>query len=237
MANFITHEIHKDYVIGIGGALNAALTGVPKGARQILLERGLWEDISHKVKDCAANKKKVKSSATVPATDDKDLSGDEIFENANGELQVACAFDFAADSEHGVGAEPVLEAPAFKHTATCCMTGALLNQSDFHAAHTAELFNMIQTRGHRCVFLPKFHSEFNPIERWWALMKTTVASTSLPSEYNADDVLGSRVEASINRLFCVQPEIYQLFGSECSSQPISIPSILNSTCGQWMTFG
>ena len=171
VANFITHDIPQDYVIGIGGALNAALTGVPKGARQILLERGLWDDISHKVKDCAANKKKVTSNATVPATDDEDLSGDESFENANGELQVACAFDLVADSEPGVGAEPVLEAPAFKHTATCCMTGALLNQSDFHAAHTAELFNMIQTRGHRCVFLPKFHSELNPIERWWALMK------------------------------------------------------------------
>ena len=171
VANFITHEIPQDYVIGIGGALNAALTGVPKGARQILLERGLWDDISHKVKDCAANKKKVTSNATVPATDDEDVSGDENFEYANGDLQVACTFDFVADSEPGVGTEPVLEAPAFKHTATCCMTGALLNQSDFHAAHTAELFNMIQARGHRCVFLPKFHSELNPIERWWALLK------------------------------------------------------------------
>ena len=171
VANFITHDIPKDYVIGMGGAFNTALTGVPKGARQILLERGLWDDISHKVKDCAANKKKVKSSAAVPATEDEDLSGDENFENANGELEIAGASDFVADSEPGVGAEPVLEAPAFKHTATCCMTGALLNQSDFHAAHTAELFNMIQARGHRCVFLPKFHSELNPIERWWALLK------------------------------------------------------------------
>ena len=54
---------------------------------------------------------------------------------------------------------------AYKFTSTCCMTGALLNQSDF--PHSAELF-MIPTRGIDVCFCQNSTASF---ERWWALMK------------------------------------------------------------------
>ena len=67
----------------------------------------------------------------------------------------------------------------FKHSATCCITGEL--QHEVQQDKTA-LFKLIQEAGHLCFFLPKFHSELNPIERYWAILKAhtrrNVASAS-----------------------------------------------------------
>ena len=43
-------------------------------------------------------------------------------------------------------------------------------QPDFREAKSA-LQEMIEDRGHRCIFLPKFHCELNPIEMVWGRMK------------------------------------------------------------------
>ena len=58
-----------------------------------------------------------------------------------------------------------------KSSATCCITGALEHQEDFHQQDKTALFKIIQEAGHLCFFLPKFHSELNPIERYWAILK------------------------------------------------------------------
>ena len=48
-----------------------------------------------------------------------------------------------------------------KSSATCCITGALEHQEDFHQQDKTALFKIIQEAGHLCFFLPKFHSELN----------------------------------------------------------------------------
>ena len=46
---------------------------------------------------------------------------------------------------------------------TCCMACLLSKQDDFHLQKSL-LEQKIQTKGHHCIFLPKFHCELNPIE-------------------------------------------------------------------------
>lgn len=57
----------------------------------------------------------------------------------------------------------------------CCMARLLSHQGDF-ANQIPELEQVIVSKGHLCLFLPKFHCELNPIEM-------VCAQTSLPS-YN-----------------------------------------------------
>ena len=65
------------------------------------------------------------------------------------------------------------EEEVFQHSATCCITGALEHQADFQQSsqEKSAIFKLIQESGHLCFFLPKFHSELNPIERYWAFLK------------------------------------------------------------------
>jgi len=45
----------------------------------------------------------------------------------------------------------------------CCMARLLSQQDDFKN-QPSQLENLIHSRGHYCIFLPKFHCELNPIE-------------------------------------------------------------------------
>jgi len=45
----------------------------------------------------------------------------------------------------------------------CCMAHLLSKQDDFHL-QTSLLQQKLETKGHKCIFLPKFHCELNPIE-------------------------------------------------------------------------
>ena len=65
------------------------------------------------------------------------------------------------------------EEEVFQHSATCCITGALEHQADFQQSsqEKSAIFQLIRDAGHLCFFLPKFHSELNPIERYWAFLK------------------------------------------------------------------
>jgi len=45
----------------------------------------------------------------------------------------------------------------------CCMAHLLSKQNDFHL-QISLLEQKITSRGHLCIFLPKFHYELNPIE-------------------------------------------------------------------------
>ena len=51
-------------------------------------------------------------------------------------------------------------------SSTCCMQRVLSLQADFRAEKSM-LQEYIESKGHRCHFLPKFHCEFNPIEMYW----------------------------------------------------------------------
>jgi len=56
------------------------------------------------------------------------------------------------------------------HTKECCAFGALQACEDFNA-DTKRLTEIIHAAGHRVLYLPKYHCELNPIERYWAGMK------------------------------------------------------------------
>jgi len=52
----------------------------------------------------------------------------------------------------------------------CCLTFLLSEQPDFKAQQNA-IQELIISRGHHCIFLPKFHPELNFIERYWSRVK------------------------------------------------------------------
>ena len=56
---------------------------------------------------------------------------------------------------------------------TCYMRKVLFEQADFHNEKPL-LQVVIETAGHKCYFLPKFHCELNPIEMYWGWLKYRV---------------------------------------------------------------
>ncbi|CAL1705208.1 unnamed protein product [Somion occarium] len=52
----------------------------------------------------------------------------------------------------------------------CCMTRVLALQDDF-VSEKPLIQTYIESRSHMCLFLPKFHCEFNPIELLWGYAK------------------------------------------------------------------
>jgi len=53
----------------------------------------------------------------------------------------------------------------------CCLARILQNHKDFREQESA-IASVIKGRGHKCLFLPKFHCELNPIEMYWGYGKT-----------------------------------------------------------------
>ena len=59
------------------------------------------------------------------------------------------------------------------------MRKILGNHSDF-LSEQAQIIQYLNQRGHRGLFLPKFHPELNPIERVWAQSKRYTKDTVKP---------------------------------------------------------
>ena len=55
------------------------------------------------------------------------------------------------------------------------MRKVLKNMHDFKYEKT-KVEKYITDRGHRCVFIPKYHCELNPIERVWGHVKNTLVN-------------------------------------------------------------
>ena len=55
-------------------------------------------------------------------------------------------------------------------TKPCCLARILQNHPDFRAQKSA-IEQLIVDRGHKCLFLPKFHCELNAIEMYWGYSK------------------------------------------------------------------
>lgn len=47
----------------------------------------------------------------------------------------------------------------------------LLSKQDDFVNQVSMLETLIETAGHECIFLPKFHCELNPIEMYWGWIK------------------------------------------------------------------
>ena len=53
---------------------------------------------------------------------------------------------------------------------TCCLPRILQNHKDFREQKSV-LAEIIEGAGHKCVFIPKFHCELDPIEMYWGYSK------------------------------------------------------------------
>ena len=51
-----------------------------------------------------------------------------------------------------------------------CLARLLSSHYDFYHQKSA-IATLIEERGHKCIFLPKFHCELNPIEMYWGYAK------------------------------------------------------------------
>ena len=79
----------------------------------------------------------------------------------------------AMGQEHTVAEEDLAEAqdPVSKQpNEWCCLYRILLSQADF-ANEKPMIQHYIESQGHVCMFLPKFHCKLNPIEMLWGFMK------------------------------------------------------------------
>jgi hypothetical protein len=136
-----------------------SLAGKQKGMEQVLLERGLLSALREKhgsrlVATCAECKKSeaAREAALKLARskeDEVEGSGDAIL---NG---------------RGVSSE---EFNDLTRPTDCCMQRVLSLQADFKAEKPL-LQLVIKKAGHKCIFLPKFHCELNPIEMVWGQTK------------------------------------------------------------------
>ena len=123
------------------GPIDARLIGQSKGIKQILLERGLITASTKLNATCGAVEKNARKAA-------KAEKGIAKGESVDVPLHAGC-------DEEGEA---------------CCLTYLISEQPDFKGQQNA-IHELILSRGHLCIFLPKFHPELNFIERYWSRVK------------------------------------------------------------------
>lgn len=119
--------------------------GQPKGMKIVLQERGLL--IPGIIGDCAICKLSAKAR-------------DQMARNAE-------ASDLFGDDDPDLPCQDVLH-PSL--ATNCCMRRIVSCQKDF-LTEKPLLQIVIESAGHKCYFLPKFHCELNPIEMYWGWAK------------------------------------------------------------------
>lgn len=141
------------------------LAGQPKGMLQVLRERAsVWhrltdggkkKPVGH-CKNCKMSQAKRDALARVAAA-----------EAAGQDHQIREELDSMAEHENGGSPELELER---ERDDWCCAKRVLSLQRDFQEEKPL-LQHRIEERGHRCLFLPKFHCELNAIELYWGFAK------------------------------------------------------------------
>lgn len=135
------------------------LAGKPKGMERVLAERGLLEPLKEKCKGkfvgvCKECKKSQEA---------KDKAAKEAKERRD-EIE-GSGIELGNDRHECSEVTDDLDRPT-----ECCMRRVLELQEDF-AKEKPLLQIVIEEKGHKCFFLPKFHCELNPIELVWGHMK------------------------------------------------------------------
>jgi hypothetical protein len=135
-----------------------SLAGQPKGMEEVLRERHLLGTLDQKrgryvgvCADCSASQ-----AARDKAAKEAKAREDEI--EGSGDAMLA---------DRGVSEK---ESVDLSRSKTCCMRRILSLQPDF-LAEKPLLQVIIEKAGHKCLFLPKFHCELNPIEMVWGQAK------------------------------------------------------------------
>ena len=79
----------------------------------------------------------------------------------------------AAKQAVGIGKGESIDVPVhvgWADQVPCCLEFLLSEQADFKEQQNA-IQELVLSRGHFCIFLPKFHPELNFIERYWSRVK------------------------------------------------------------------
>lgn len=155
-------------------AQGVSLAGQPKGMEQILLERGLLANLVLKksdkkvCSDCEMSQTARDKAAKLAKARQQEIEGDGI----------ECLADrYECDAEAG----------DLERSRDCCMRRVLSLQPDF-LAEKPLLQLVIEQAGHKCLFLPKFHCELNPIEMVWGQTKRRelIFTFTIGTEFQAE---------------------------------------------------
>jgi hypothetical protein len=148
-------------------ASGASLAGQPKGMEQVLRERGLLQALEAKhgsgrklLGVCSTCK--LSQAAREKALKDAKSKEDEIEGSGLGNLGTRGVSEMD-DNDLGRATD-------------CCMQRVLSLQQDFREEKPL-LQLIIEKAGHKCLFLPKFHCELNPIEMVWSQLKRRESPT------------------------------------------------------------
>lgn len=128
------------------------LLGLAKGSRQVSLERGYHLACGRTKKGKA---KYIRHCCGSCKKSEDELVEDEILKAAGLEDQIVNKIKHAGLDERG---------------RPCCVVWQLEQCEDF-AGQLNAVEETIKARGHKCIFLPKFHPELNYIERFWGHCK------------------------------------------------------------------
>lgn len=133
------------------------LRGKPKGMKVVLQEReSVWDELSSRCSGRVVGK--CKSCQKSQAKKDA-------------ERRVAAAE--AMGQEDTLSDKDISQAEEVEMTSEsewCCMYRVLSLQEDF-VNEKPMIQHYVESRGHVCMFLPKFHCELNPIELLWGYAK------------------------------------------------------------------
>lgn len=138
---------------------NVSLAGKQKGMEQVLRERGLLSvlEVKHGRKVVGVcSTCKLSQAAREKAMKDAKSKEDEIEGSGIGNL--------------GARGVSEMEEADLERESDCCMQRLLSLQQDFRDEKPL-LQLIIEKAGHKCLFLPKFHCELNPIEMVWGQLK------------------------------------------------------------------
>ena len=176
-------EYEKGYIV----TSDSELVGVAKGAKQLLEERGL----AYQYAKCAKVKHREEMSASRTYTLEEWIEDKYNYDKLCDYLMIPGSSD-ASDLADTLACN-------------CCMC-VLSSQPDFVAQKSwlEEVYsdyNNVYGTAHKCIFLPKFHPELNPIERVWSMMKRhcrqcsngSMERLSQSMSYALSSVVASRV--------------------------------------------
>jgi hypothetical protein len=134
-----------------------ALRGKPKGMKVILQE---WESVWDELSSCCSGRVVGKCKSCQKSQAKKDA-----------ERRVAAAE--AMGQEDTLSDKDISQAEEVEMTSEsewCCMYCVLSLQEDF-VNEKPMIQHYVESCGHICMFLPKFHCELNPIQLLWGYAK------------------------------------------------------------------
>ena len=144
-----------------------SLSGKPKGMEQVLQEHGLLMVLerkhSNKVVGICGNCKKSNSAR------------EATLKEAKSKQNEAEGSGISGLTSHGISD---LDFEDLERPSNCCMQCVLSVEKDFWEEKPL-LQLVIKKAGHKCLFLPKFHCELNPIEMVWGQAKSSRQFSSI----------------------------------------------------------